>query len=219
MFYTYLWLRGDGTPYYVGKGSGKRAFTSGAHGVHRPKDTGRIILQEHSSEEDAFCAEIFLIAYYGRKDTGVGCLRNRTDGGEGLSLDASIKGGRIAGRRCVENGHMDDMRSRLTSDILSEAGKLGMSRMTVAQHSEYGKRGHAHGLALATKEQRSEWARQSGLKAAQSGRIQKLAAKGGKIGNHNRWHVSRSVISPNCSLCMRRLHESGRKIPGHTTGS
>jgi hypothetical protein len=84
-FYTYLWLREDGTPYYVGKGSGHRAFRSDGHGVLRPKSRQMIIVQEWPSEKDAFAAEMFLIAYYGRKDLGTGCLRNRTDGGEGTS--------------------------------------------------------------------------------------------------------------------------------------
>jgi hypothetical protein len=79
-FYTYLWLREDGTPYYVGKGTGKRAIRKGS-----PQDLTRILIQEHESEADAFTAEIFLIAYYGRIDLGTGCLRNRTDGGEGHS--------------------------------------------------------------------------------------------------------------------------------------
>jgi hypothetical protein len=82
MFYTYLWLREDGTPYYVGKGSGNRAFTSWSHGVHKPVTKERIIVQEFDSEEDAFEAEKFLISYYGRLDLGTGCLRNLTDGGE-----------------------------------------------------------------------------------------------------------------------------------------
>ena len=82
-FYTYLWLRESGTPYYAGKGTGRRAFSSSAHGVHRPVDRVRILIQEFPSEEDAFEAEKFLIAYYGRKDLGTGCLRNLTDGGEG----------------------------------------------------------------------------------------------------------------------------------------
>jgi hypothetical protein len=85
MFYTYLWLREDGTPYYVGKGKGDRAFISDGHNIHRPKTSDRIIVQDFESEEDAFEAEKFLISYYGRTDLGTGCLRNLTDGGEGTS--------------------------------------------------------------------------------------------------------------------------------------
>ena len=80
MFYTYLWLREDGTPYYVGKGSGHRAFVSWGHRHPRPKDRSSILIQEFPSERDAFSAEIFLISYYGRKDLGTGCLRNLSGG-------------------------------------------------------------------------------------------------------------------------------------------
>ena len=83
MFYTYLWLREDGTPYYVGKGKGNRAFDRKNHIQKPPSDTSRILVQDFTSEADAFKAEIFLIDYYGRKDLGTGCLRNRTEGGVG----------------------------------------------------------------------------------------------------------------------------------------
>jgi hypothetical protein len=82
-FYTYTWMRKDGTAYYVGKGTKRRAFLS-CEG-HRPPKAENIIVQDHASEPDAFEAEIFLIAYYGRKDQGTGCLRNLTDGGDGVS--------------------------------------------------------------------------------------------------------------------------------------
>jgi hypothetical protein len=81
-FYTYLWLREDGTPYYVGKGIGRRAYHSGGHTTPRPTDLSHILVQEFPDEASAFAAEIFLIYFYGRKDLGTGCLRNRTDGGE-----------------------------------------------------------------------------------------------------------------------------------------
>jgi hypothetical protein len=88
-FYTYLWLREDGTPFYVGKGKWKaqqqRAFRNGA------PSPDRIIIEAHPSEDDALFAEVFLISYYGRKDNGTGCLRNRTNGGEGLSGTAFTK--------------------------------------------------------------------------------------------------------------------------------
>jgi hypothetical protein len=84
-FYTYLYLREDGTPYYVGKGIGQRAYEKRGHYALPPKDHKRIIVQEHFSEQDALDAEIFLISYYGRKDLRTGPLRNFTDGGQGMS--------------------------------------------------------------------------------------------------------------------------------------
>ena len=85
MFYTYLWLREDGTPYYVGKGKERRAFKRGGHICLPPTDASHIILQEFESEADAFSAEIFLIDYYGRINVGTGCLRNLAGGGAGPS--------------------------------------------------------------------------------------------------------------------------------------
>ena len=85
-FYSYLWLREDGSPYYVGKGSGRRAYGRCNHGhLHPPKDLSRIVLFPQDSEAAAFKSEQDLIALFGRKDLGTGCLRNLTDGGEGAS--------------------------------------------------------------------------------------------------------------------------------------
>jgi hypothetical protein len=80
MFYTYLWLREDGTPYYVGKGSGKRA--SSWHGRVGKAPKGYIVVYIAKDEADAFETEKLLIWYYGRKDLKTGCLRNLTDGGD-----------------------------------------------------------------------------------------------------------------------------------------
>ncbi len=84
-FYTYLWLREDGSPYYVGKGCGNRAFR------HRkcewpkpPADKKRIVVNYWPDEETAFAYERYFIDFYGRSDLGTGCLRNMSDGGDGL---------------------------------------------------------------------------------------------------------------------------------------
>jgi hypothetical protein len=85
-FYTYAYLREDRTPYYIGKGSGKRIFEKRKRCCRPPKDKSRIIfLKQNITEEEAFKHEIYMIAVFGRKDLGTGILHNRTDGGEGKS--------------------------------------------------------------------------------------------------------------------------------------
>jgi hypothetical protein len=83
MFYTYAYLRKDGTPYYIGKGSGNRLF-SNKHSVNLP-DKGRIIyLKRNITENEALKHEEYMIKIYGRKIDG-GLLYNISLGGKGNS--------------------------------------------------------------------------------------------------------------------------------------
>ena len=85
-YYTYAFLREDGTPYYVGKGKKDRAYGKRRKGVKRPRDEKRIlILKKGLTEMEAFQHEKYIISVLGRKDLGNGILLNRSDGGEGNS--------------------------------------------------------------------------------------------------------------------------------------
>lgn len=119
-FYIYAYLRTDGTPYYIGKGTGRRAWIkTKIH--HTPKDKRRIIIMENNlSNIGALALERFYIRWYGRKDNGTGILRNLTDGGEGgnglisspetrkkKSIANSGKNNNMYGvRLCGEKNHM-----------------------------------------------------------------------------------------------------------------
>jgi hypothetical protein len=84
-YYTYAYLREDGTPYYIGKGKGNRLYKKGSR-VFAPPPKNRIIfLKENLTEQEAFKHEIYMIAVFGRKDLGTGILHNKTDGGDGVS--------------------------------------------------------------------------------------------------------------------------------------
>jgi hypothetical protein len=83
-YYVYMYLREDGTPYYVGKGKEKRAYSNNRN-INKPSENRIVFPYTNLTEEQAFQKEMELIAQYGRKDNGTGILRNRTDGGEGSS--------------------------------------------------------------------------------------------------------------------------------------
>jgi hypothetical protein len=72
-YYTYAYLREDGTPYYIGKGKGDRIHDTTGRPTTPPKDKSkRIYLKHNLTEEEAFRHEIYMIAIFGRKDNGTG---------------------------------------------------------------------------------------------------------------------------------------------------
>ena len=80
MYYTYAYLREDGTPYYIGKGSRNRYKTP--HRKVSVPPTDRILfLKQNLTEDEAYRHEIYMISIFGRKDNGTGILHNLTDGG------------------------------------------------------------------------------------------------------------------------------------------
>ena len=83
--YVYCYLKEDGTPYYVGKGSGNRAWAKHAN-VDTPSCDRIIILAKDLEDEEALRLEKKYIAEYGRADLNEGPLLNKTSGGQRGSL-------------------------------------------------------------------------------------------------------------------------------------
>lgn len=126
-YYTYAYLREDGTPYYIGKGKGNRA-----HAKHKRKGIGclpvppkdRIIkLKQNLTEEEAFAHEMYMIAVFGRKDLGTGILINLTDGGEGPSGAIPWNIGKKTPEEVIEK-----IRKKAIGRILDENTRQKMSK-------------------------------------------------------------------------------------------
>ena len=112
-FYVYAYVRETasdtapaGTPYYIGKGHGRRCFDSHGKFIQVPNRSCIIILERGLTEVGAFALERRLIAWWGRKDLKTGILNNRTHGGEGNSGVRGCQQSRrgFVAARCVSSG-------------------------------------------------------------------------------------------------------------------
>lgn len=88
--YVYAYMRLNGEPYYIGKGTIRRVYSK-EHPVKLPPDPRNIhILSSGMSDADARQAEMFFIYIYGRRDEGTGCLYNQTDGADGPAFNSKL---------------------------------------------------------------------------------------------------------------------------------
>lgn len=145
-FYVYqLRLEGASEPFYIGKGRGTRHrqhFLKSQLSYHCLKSSiiknaqkknvavHSEILVEDLSEEEAFNIEKTLIAKYGRRDLGKGCLANMTDGGDG-----------VCGREAEMNPMFGKKHTEESKRMMSESRKGFVQTLEHRQKNSLAKQG------------------------------------------------------------------------------
>jgi hypothetical protein len=157
MYYTYAYLREDGTPYYIGKGKGKRVYSNNGKPCVVPKNKNQIIfLKQNLTEEEAYIHEIYMISILGRIDIGTGILRNKSNGGEGKSgyihtqetknkISQAVKGKNHPLYGCSPSSETRrKMSDSLKGRIITDECRAKMSESHKGRPPTYGFKGKTH---------------------------------------------------------------------------
>lgn len=121
IYYTYAHIKPDGEIFYIGKGSGRRAWSKESRNPHWNNIVAKYgfdaqILGEFDTEEEAFKEEIELIAHFGK----FGKLCNMTGGGDNPPRLVGSKNPMFG--KTGKNNHMfGKKRSEKTKQKISDA--------------------------------------------------------------------------------------------------
>ena len=130
IYYVYAYIRKNGTPYYIGKGKGNRAFNK-RHSVSLPTKDRIVFLETNLSNVGACALERRYIRWFGKKTEG-GILRNIADGGEGNSAPRSEEwkknhGLKIKGKKKSEQERFE-IKNRDRSYMKTDEYRLAVSK-------------------------------------------------------------------------------------------
>lgn len=152
-FYVYAYIRTvdseiakAGTPYYIGKGYKKRAWSKGKSETKPPINNHYIVILESGlSNLGALAIERRMIRWYGKIIDGTGILRNKQDGGDGSTPGAN---NRVPWNKGKKSSPETIQKQKDAIANRTEETNLKMI--------ESGKRSYEKTFALLTKEQRQE---------------------------------------------------------------
>lgn len=138
-FYVYIHRKqSNGEVFYIGKGKNRRAWAMSGrteywHRVAKKHGLVVEVVLDGLQEWYAFELETDLIALYGRKDLGNGCLVNMSDGGEGASgviatdeTRAKMSTARIG--MIFSEDHRSNLSKAHEGKVLTESTKAKMSK-------------------------------------------------------------------------------------------
>ena len=193
IYYVYAYLRSKdsetakaGTPYYIGKGKGVRAWEPHL-GSQTPLDKSRIVILETGlSDLGALALERRMIRWWGRKDLNTGILFNKTDGGDGAA------GMRVSDEARAKISKFQKGRKR------SEETKRKMRKPKSESHRANMGKPHSEEAKIKMRKPRSEEAKINMRKPKEKGSCPHCGKVGG-VGALKRYHFE------NCKVLVEKV--------------